>query len=142
MFEVNKMVSSLTNLGCDSNSSMDDIRKSYRELAKKTHPDKNTEYNAAEMFKIVQESYEYVKQHYNHFHSKSIIAEQMIQRERKNKNFNEAKFRKRMSHKERFFSAFREFLYFPRSKADNSYRVLTEAYTSLFKKPVPLRLLV
>jgi molecular chaperone DnaJ len=45
-------------LEVDKNVSPDDIKKAYRRLAKKYHPDVNKEENAAENFKEVQEAYE------------------------------------------------------------------------------------
>ena len=44
-------------LGVDKNASQDDIKKAYRDLAKKNHPDVSTETNAEEKFKEVQEAY-------------------------------------------------------------------------------------
>jgi len=45
-------------LGVPRNASEDEIKKAYRSLAKKYHPDVSTEENAAEKFKEVQEAYE------------------------------------------------------------------------------------
>ena len=45
-------------LGIDRSSSDDEVKKAYRDLARKYHPDKNPGNKAAEdMFKIVQEAY-------------------------------------------------------------------------------------
>lgn len=45
-------------LGIDKNASSDDIKKSYRKLAKKYHPDINKEAGAEEKFKEINEAYE------------------------------------------------------------------------------------
>ena len=45
-------------LGIAKSASLADIKKAYRELAKKYHPDVSKESNAAEKFKEVQEAYE------------------------------------------------------------------------------------
>ena len=45
-------------LGINKGSSPDDIKKSYRKLAKKYHPDVSTETNAESKFKEVQEAYD------------------------------------------------------------------------------------
>lgn len=48
-------------LGVSPNASDDEVKKAYRELCRKYHPDKNPGNQAAEdMFKIVQEAYEAV----------------------------------------------------------------------------------
>ena len=48
-------------LGVGKNASDDEIKKAYRNLAKKYHPDTSTEPNATEKFKEVQEAYETLK---------------------------------------------------------------------------------
>lgn len=45
-------------LGVDKSASEDEIKKAYRKLAKKYHPDVSTEANSEEKFKEVQEAYE------------------------------------------------------------------------------------
>lgn len=45
-------------LGIDKNASKDDIRKAYRKLARKYHPDVNKEEGAEDKFKEVKEAYE------------------------------------------------------------------------------------
>jgi len=45
-------------LGVDKNSSADEIKRAYRKLAKKYHPDVNKEPDAEEKFKEVQEAYD------------------------------------------------------------------------------------
>lgn len=45
-------------LGVDKSASKDEIKKSYRKLARKYHPDVNKEEGAAEKFKEVKEAYE------------------------------------------------------------------------------------
>ncbi|WP_379966137.1 molecular chaperone DnaJ [Ectobacillus sp. sgz5001026] len=45
-------------LGVSKTASKDEIKKAYRRLAKKYHPDVSTEENATEKFKEVQEAYE------------------------------------------------------------------------------------
>jgi curved DNA-binding protein len=48
-------------LGVDRNASSDDIKKAYRKLARKYHPDVNREPDAEERFKEVGEAYEVLK---------------------------------------------------------------------------------
>ncbi|WP_116962954.1 DnaJ C-terminal domain-containing protein [Fastidiosibacter lacustris] len=48
-------------LGIDKNASDAEIKKAYRRLAKKYHPDVSTETNAEEKFKEVQDAYEVLK---------------------------------------------------------------------------------
>ena len=48
-------------LGVERNASDDDIRKAYRKLARKFHPDVSKEKNAEEQFKAVGEAYEVLK---------------------------------------------------------------------------------
>ena len=45
-------------LGVSKSASEDGIKKAYRSLAKKYHPDVSTEENAAEKFKEVQKAYD------------------------------------------------------------------------------------
>ena len=45
-------------LGISKSASKDEIKKAYRKLAKKYHPDVNKEEDATEKFKEVQEAYE------------------------------------------------------------------------------------
>ncbi len=45
-------------LGVDKNAEKEDIKKAYRKLARKYHPDVSEEENAADKFKEVQEAYE------------------------------------------------------------------------------------
>ena len=45
-------------LGIDKSASQDEIKKSYRKLARKYHPDVNKEEGAADKFKEVKEAYE------------------------------------------------------------------------------------
>ena len=48
-------------LGVQKNATEDEIKKAYRQLAKKYHPDTSTEESAQEKFKEVQEAYEVLK---------------------------------------------------------------------------------
>src|SRR5438270_12228854 len=48
-------------LGVDRNASEDDIKKAYRKLARKYHPDVSKEANAEEKFKEMAEAYETLK---------------------------------------------------------------------------------
>lgn len=45
-------------LGVSKNASEDEIKKAYRQLAKKYHPDINKEPDAEEKFKEINEAYE------------------------------------------------------------------------------------
>ena len=45
-------------LGVSKQASLDEIKKAYRQLAKKYHPDVSKEPNAEEKFKEVQEAYD------------------------------------------------------------------------------------
>lgn len=45
-------------LGVEKNASQDEVKRAYRKLAKKYHPDVSTEANAEEKFKEVSEAYE------------------------------------------------------------------------------------
>lgn len=44
-------------LGISKNASEEDIKKAYRDLAKKYHPDVNQDSNAEDIFKIINEAY-------------------------------------------------------------------------------------
>jgi curved DNA-binding protein len=48
-------------MGLERNASTDDIKKSYRKLARKYHPDVSKESNAEEKFKSLGEAYEVLK---------------------------------------------------------------------------------
>ena len=50
-------------LGVDKKATTDDIKKQYRRLARKYHPDVSKEANAEEKFKEVQEAYDVLKNH-------------------------------------------------------------------------------
>jgi curved DNA-binding protein CbpA len=50
-------------LGLESTASVDEIKKAYRVLAKKYHPDVNKASNAAEIFNAVTEAYEVLSDH-------------------------------------------------------------------------------
>ena len=49
-------------LGVSKTATEEEIKKAYRQLAKKYHPDTSTEENAQEKFKEVQEAYEVLKE--------------------------------------------------------------------------------
>ncbi len=44
----------------NESSSLDDVKKRYRELAKEFHPDRNKDRNAHERFLLIKEAYEYL----------------------------------------------------------------------------------
>ena len=48
-------------LGLDLDASLDDAQKAYRDLVKVYHPDKNPATNAAVMFRLIQEAWEYIQ---------------------------------------------------------------------------------
>lgn len=48
-------------LGLNEGASEEEIKKAYRTLAKKYHPDHNTSPDAAKKFREIQEAYEYLK---------------------------------------------------------------------------------
>ena len=45
-------------LGCSKDASQDDIKRAYRRLARKYHPDVNKDPKAEEQFKEIGEAYE------------------------------------------------------------------------------------
>ncbi len=47
-------------LGVEKSASQDDIKKAYRRLASKLHPDRNTSADAVERFQKIQESYDVI----------------------------------------------------------------------------------
>jgi DnaJ-class molecular chaperone len=47
-------------LGVDKSASQDDIKKAYRRLASKLHPDRNPSADAVERFQKIQESYDII----------------------------------------------------------------------------------
>ncbi len=47
-------------LGVDKSASQDDIKKAYRRLASKLHPDRNQSADAIERFQKIQESYDII----------------------------------------------------------------------------------
>lgn len=48
-------------LGLDTNASLEDAKKVYRDLVKVYHPDKNLASNAAVMFRLIQDAWEYIQ---------------------------------------------------------------------------------
>ena len=46
------------NLGLSPSASLADIKKAFRQLASIYHPDRNTDNNAPQRFRLVQEAYE------------------------------------------------------------------------------------
>ena len=50
-------------LGLDKSASSEDIKRAYRKLAKKYHPDVSTEKDAEAKFKEVQEAYDVYRTH-------------------------------------------------------------------------------
>ncbi|MBP3951314.1 molecular chaperone DnaJ [Bacillus suaedae] len=59
-------------LGVDQNASVDEVKKAYRKLARKYHPDVNKEADATEKFKEVKDAYDTLsdpqkKSHYDQF---------------------------------------------------------------------------
>ena len=52
-------------LGVGKGASEDEVKKAYRKLAKKYHPDVSTEENAESKFKEVQEAYDVLSDKYS-----------------------------------------------------------------------------
>ncbi|WP_337020579.1 DnaJ domain-containing protein, partial [Oceanobacillus massiliensis] len=50
-------------LGVDKGASKEEIKRAYRKLAKKYHPDQNKEADAADKFKEAKEAYETLSDH-------------------------------------------------------------------------------
>ena len=58
---MNKRKKYLDLFNLPENASPDEVRKRYRTLAKKYHPDKNKSHNATELFQLLNEAYEYLQ---------------------------------------------------------------------------------
>lgn len=48
-------------LGLDTNAALGDAKTAYRELVKVYHPDKNLAPNAAVMFRLIKDAWEYIQ---------------------------------------------------------------------------------
>ncbi len=53
-----KLSDHYANLGLSPSASLADIKKAFRQLASIHHPDRNTDENAPQRFRLVQEAYE------------------------------------------------------------------------------------
>lgn len=64
LFSVMKLEDAYAHLDLDKEASIEDIKKAYRKLALKYHPDKNPNDAAATKFRLVSEAYELLRAHY------------------------------------------------------------------------------
>ncbi len=121
MVDRNKMENSLDILSCTVDSSFDEIKKSYRKLAKEFHPDTSKHENAVTVFKTVQEAYEYVEKHFDEFH----------------KGEKTKKYRGLNIDEEEFYNVFEEFLYARETGNEDKFEVIRATYMKIFGKSMP-----
>lgn len=57
--------SALKILGLNESANLEDIKKAYKKLAKKYHPDVSKEKNAEEKFKQIQQAYDFLEKNYD-----------------------------------------------------------------------------
>ncbi len=131
----NKMEASLEVLNCDVTSSKEEIKKQYRKLAMKTHPDVNPSPHAEADFKKINEAYEYVMENLDK--NPQAMVDQFLNKERMRREQASAQFQENREFKERFYKGFVEFMTFDGSKNQGLYNSFSRAYRGLFKKNPP-----
>lgn len=127
-----KMENSLAILGCDGASSKEEIKKQYRKLAMKTHPDVSKSPNAEAEFKKINEAYEYVMENLDK--NPQAMVDQFLNKERMKREQASAKYQENRVFKERFYKGFVEFMTFDGSKNQALYNSFFRAYKGLFGK--------
>ncbi len=127
-----KMETSLAVLNCDYASSKDEIKKQYRKLAMKTHPDVNSNVDAENEFKRINEAYEYVMENLDK--NPESMVDQFLNKERMRRQHASAQYQENREHKERFYKGFVEFMTFDGSKNQALYNSFFRAYKGLFNK--------
>ncbi len=128
----NKMETSLAILGCDGASSKEEIKKQYRKLAMKTHPDVNDSPDAETEFKKINEAYEYIME--NLEKNPQSMVDQFLNKERMKREQASSQFKENREFKERFYKGFIEFMTFDGSKNQGLYNSFFRAYKGLFGK--------
>lgn len=65
-------------LGVDKNASQDEIKKAYRKMSKKYHPDLNKEEGAEDKYKEVQEAYETLSDEQNEQPMTNMVKRELM----------------------------------------------------------------